>query len=50
MSSLNQREGTEKLIKETAILILYLEERDPTFGNKAAWDFIAAELIEENDR
>ena len=50
MSSLNQREDTNKLIKEMAILMLSLEERDPSFGNKAAWDFIATELIGENKR
>ena len=49
MSSLSQREVTNKLIKEMAILIMSLEERDPAFGNKAAWDFIATELIGEND-
>ena len=32
-----------------AILMLSLEERDPAFGIKAAWDFIATELIGEND-
>ncbi len=45
MSSLSQREVTDKLIKEMAILMLSLEERDPSFGNKAAWDFIATELM-----
>ena len=50
MSSLSQREVTDKLIKEMAILMLSLEERDPAFGNEAAWDFIATELIGENDR
>ena len=49
MSSLNQREVTEKLVKAMAILVLSSEEKDPTFGNKAAWDFIATELIGEND-
>ena len=49
MYSLNQREITEKLIKEMVILMLSLEERDPAFGNKAAWDFIATELLGEND-
>ena len=49
MSSLNSIEVTEKLIKETAILMLSLKERDPTFGNKAAWDYIATELIGENN-
>ena len=32
-----------------AILMLSLEERDSAFSNKAAWDFIARELIGEND-
>ena len=50
MSSLSQREVTDKLIKEMAILMLSLEERDPAFGNEAAWDFIATELIGENNR
>ena len=50
MSSLSQREVTIKLTKEMAILMLSLEERDPAFGNKAAWDFIATELLGENDR
>ena len=50
MSSLTQREVTDKLIKEMAILMLSLDERDPAFGNEAAWDFIATELIGENDR
>ena len=45
MSSLTQREVTDKLIKEMAILMLSLDERDPAFGNEAAWDFIATELI-----
>ena len=50
MSLLSQREVTDKLIKETAILMLSLEEKDPAFGNEAAWDYIATELIGENDR
>ena len=50
MSSLSQREVTDKLIKEMAILMLSLKERDPAFGNEAAWDYIATELIGENDR
>ena len=29
--------------------MLSLEERDPAFGNKAALDFIAIELIGDND-
>ena len=49
MLSLSQREVTVKLRKEIAILMLSLEERDPNFGNKAAYDFIATELIGEND-
>ena len=47
MSSMSQREVTNKLIKEVAILMLSLDERDPAFGNKAAWNFIATELIKE---
>ena len=50
MSSLYQREVTDKLIKEMAILMLSLDKRDPAFGNEAAWDFIATELIGENNR
>ena len=50
MSSLSQKEVTDKLIKEMAILMLSLEERDPAFGNMAAWDFFATELKGENDR
>ena len=30
--------------------MLSIEERDPAFGNEAAWDYIATELIGENDR
>ena len=33
-----------------AILMLSLDERDPAFGNEAAWDFIATELIGEKNR
>ena len=33
-----------------AILMLSLEKWDPTLGNKAAWDYIATELVGENDR
>ena len=29
--------------------MLSLEERDPTFGNKAVWGYIAIELTGEND-
>ena len=29
--------------------MLSLDKRDTAFGNKAAWDFIATELIGEND-
>ena len=50
MSSLAQREVNDKLIKEVAILMLSLDERDPASGNEAAWDFIATELIGENNR
>ena len=47
---MSQREVTDKLIKEMAILMLSLDKRDPAFGNEAAWDFIATELIGENNR
>ena len=47
---MSQREVTNKLIKEMAILMLSLDERDPGFGNIAAWDFIATELIGDNNR
>lgn len=49
MSSLNQREVTEKLIKEMDILMLSLELRDHTYGNMAAWNFIKTEPIGDND-
>ena len=29
--------------------MLSLDKGDPTFGNEAAWDYIATELIGEND-
>lgn len=45
MSFLNAREVKEKLIKETAIFMLSLDTRDPTFGIKASWDYFAIELI-----
>ena len=50
MSSLGSIEVTKELIKEMAILMLSLNEREPNFGNKAAWDYIATEIIGENDR
>ena len=46
---MSQREVTDKLIKEMAILRLSLDKRDPAFGNKAAWDFITTELLGEID-
>ena len=49
MSSINQKEVTEKLMKQTAIIFLSLDKRDPNFGNKAAWNYIATELIGENN-
>ena len=30
--------------------MLSLDERDPTFGNEDAWDYVATELIGENNR
>ena len=30
--------------------MLPLDEKDPTFENEAAWDYITTELIGENDR
>ena len=47
---MSQRKVTNKLIKKIAFLMLSLDKRDPAFGNKAAWDFIATELIGENGR
>ena len=40
MSSLSQREVTDKLIKDMAILMLSLDEIDPASGNKAAYNLL----------
>ena len=49
MLTLSQQEITDKLAKEMAILMLSIDKRDPAFGNEEAGDYIATELIREND-
>ena len=46
----SQSELTERVIVETAIIMLSSSERDLTYGNEASWMYIETHLGGENDR
>ena len=46
----SQSELTERVIVETAIIMLSSSERDLTYGNEASWTYIETHLGGENDR
>ena len=47
---MSQSELTERVIVETAIIMLSSNERDLTYGNEVSWTYIETHLGGENDR